>query len=237
MKFKTKVAILAGGKGKRFLPYSSVIPKPLIPINETPIIKYLVNSFKKYNFSDFIISTGYKSDLIKTYFKNEKKLKINIKFLDEKKPLGTAGPLYRIKKEIKKNDYFLLINGDVYTNVNFRKFINFAKKGNYELVVGYVNEKHKNNYGVVDVKNNSIKSIKEKPTSIFSINTGIYVIKNSYNLSKFSKNDFFTMPKLIDLYLSKNLKVGAYKINEFWASIENVDNLSKIEKKINRIKK
>ena len=96
---KTKVAILAGGKGKRFLPYSFVIPKPLMPINETPIIKYLINSFKKYSFKDFIISSGYKSDLIKTYLGNGKKLGVNIEYLEEKKPLGTAGPIFQIKKK------------------------------------------------------------------------------------------------------------------------------------------
>jgi len=230
---KTKIAILAGGKGKRFLPYSLVIPKPLMPINETPIIKYLINSFKKYRFNNFIISSGYKSDLIKSYLGKGKKLGVNIQFLDEKKPLGTAGPLYQIKKKIKKNDYFFLINGDIFTKLNFSKLIKFAKKGDYELVVAYVNRNQKNNYGVINISNNKVNSIIEKPTSKYSINAGIYVIKNSANLTKISKNQFFTMPKLINLYLSKKINVGAYKINEFWTSIENVDNLQETEKKIN----
>ena len=234
MKVKTKIAILAGGKGKRFLPYSLVIPKPLMPINETPIIKYLINSFKKYGFNNFIISSGYKSDLIKSYLGKGKKLGVNIKFLDEKKPLGTAGPLFQIKKKIKKNDYFFLINGDIYTKLNFNKLIKFAKKGNYELIVGYINKKQKYSYGVINTKEGKLKSIVEKPTNKYSINAGIYVIKNSSNLWKISKNQFFTMPKLISSYLSKNIKVGAYKINEFWTSIENVDNLQETEKKINK---
>ncbi len=232
---KTKVAILAGGKGKRFLPYSFVIPKPLMPINETPIIKYLINSFKKYSFKDFIISSGYKSDLIKTYLGNGKKLGVNIEYLEEKKPLGTAGPIFQIKKKIKRNDYFFLINGDIFTRLNFSKLISFAKKGNFELVVAYVNKTQKNSYGVMNIKNNIVSSIIEKPTNKHSINTGIYVIKNTKNLSKISKNKFLTMPKLIDLYLNKKIRVGAYKVREFWTSIENADNLLETEKKINKI--
>ena len=204
-----------------------------MPINETPIIKYLINSFKKYSFKNFIISSGYKSDLIKTYLGKGEKLKVNIEFLDEKKALGTAGPIFKIKKKIKKNDYFFLINGDIFTKLNYKKLLNFTKKGDYDLVVAYVQKKEKNSYGVMSIKDNCISSITEKPLNKHFINAGIYVIKNNLNLSNISKNQFFTMPKLIDCYLSKKIKVGAYKVNEFWTSIENVDNLLETEKKIN----
>ena len=101
----TKVVILAGGKGTRFNPFSFVIPKPLMPINQNPIILYLVKSFKKFNFKNFLISTGYQSELIKTYLGNGKKFGVKIKYYDENIPLGTAGPLYKMKKDIKTNEY------------------------------------------------------------------------------------------------------------------------------------
>jgi NDP-sugar pyrophosphorylase family protein len=230
----TKVVILAGGKGTRFNPFSFVIPKPLMPINQNPIILYLVKSFKKFNFKNFLISTGYQSELIKTYLGDGKKFGVKIKYYDENIPLGTAGPLYKMKKDIKTNEYFFLINGDVYTEINFQHMLNFAKKGKFDVVVGYIKKEFKNNFGVLNIKNNNIESIIEKPISKYNVSSGIYVIKSSKKLNIIPKNKFFTVPELISKFLSKKLKVGAYEINKYWMGIENMENLVKVE---NRIKK
>ena len=230
----SKVIILSGGKGKRFNPFSFVIPKPLMPINQNPILMYLIKAFKKYQFKNFFISTGYQSELIKAYLGNGKKLGIKVKYFNEKKPLGTAGPLSNMKKTLKTNDYFFLINGDVYTELNFKKMMNFAKKNNFDLLIGYIKKKYKNSFGVLNIKNNEVKSITEKPNSFFNINSGIYVIKNTKNLNLIPKNRFFTMPDLIDKYLLKGLKVGAYNIKDYWLGIENMENLKKVEKRLSK---
>ena len=229
-----KVVILAGGKGTRFNPFSFVIPKPLMPINQNPIILYLVKSFRKFNFKNFLISTGYQSELIKAYLGNGKKFGVKIKYYNENIPLGTAGPLFHMRKDIKINEYFFLINGDVYTEINFQNMLNFAKKGNYDVVVGYIKKEFKNNFGVLNIKNNNIESIIEKPVEKYNVSSGIYVIKNSKNLKIIPKNKFFTVPELISKFLSKKLKAGAYEVNKYWMGIENMEDLVKVE---NRIKK
>ena len=229
----TKIVILAGGKGKRFNPFSFVIPKPLMPINQNPILMYLVNSFKKYNFKNFLISTGHQAELIKAYLGTGKKLGVKVKYFNENKPLGTAGPLSKIKKEIKKNEYFFLINGDVYTELNYKKMMTFAKKGNYDMVVGFIKKKYKNSFGILDIKNSKIKNITEKPDSLFNINSGIYIIKNTTSLNFVPNNKFFTMPNLIEKYLSKDLNVGAYNIKDYWMGIENIENLKKVGTRLN----
>ena len=233
-KTTSKVIILAGGMGKRFNPFSFVIPKPLMPINQNPILMYLIKAFKKYHFRNFFVSTGYQAELIQSYLGTGRKLEVHVKYFNENKPLGTAGPLNSMKKKIKKNDYFFLINGDVYTELNFKKMMNFAKKNNFDLVIGYIKKKHKNSFGVLDIKDNKVKNIKEKPNSYFNINSGIYVIKNTKNLNIIPKNKFFTMPNLIEKYLSLGLNVGAYNINEYWLGIENMENLKKVEKRVNK---
>ena len=230
----TKILILAGGKGKRFNPFSFVIPKPLMPINQNPILMYLIKSFKKYNFKNFLISTGHQAELIKAYLGTGKKLGIKVKYFNENKPLGTAGPIGKIKKEIKINDYFFLINGDVYTEMNYKKMLIFTIKGNYDLVVGSIKKRYKNSYGVLDIKNNRIKNITEKPTSSFNISSGIYIIKNTKNLNLIPKNKFFTVPNLIERYLSKGLSVGAYDIKDYWIGIENMENLKKVGVRLNK---
>jgi len=230
----TKILILAGGKGKRFNPFSFVIPKPLMPINQNPILMYLINSFKKYNFKNFFISTGYQAELIKAYLGVGKKLGVKVKYFNENKPLGTAGPISKIKKEIKINDYFFLINGDVYTEMNYKKMMTFAKKNNYDLLVGSIKKKYKNSFGVLDIKNDKIKNITEKPNSSFNISSGIYIIKNTKNLNLIPKNKFFTMPNLIKKYISKGLNVGSYNIKEYWMGIENIENLKKVGARLNK---
>ena len=237
IKSNTKIVILAGGKGKRFNPFSFVIPKPLMPINQNPILMYLINAFKKNNFKNFFISTGYQAELIKAYLGTGKKLGVKVKYFNENKPLGTAGPLNTMKKIIKKNDYFFLINGDVYTELNFKKMMSFAKKNNFDLVIGSIKKKYKNSFGILDIKNNKVKRITEKPNSFFNINSGIYIIKNTNNLNLIPKNKFFTMPNLIEKYISKGLSVGAYNIKDYWLGIENVENLKKVEKRLKNILK
>jgi NDP-sugar pyrophosphorylase family protein len=229
-----KILILAGGKGKRFNPFSFVIPKPLMPINQNPILMYLIKSFKKYNFKNFLISTGYQAELIKAYLGTGKKLGVKVKYFNENKPLGTAGPISKIKKEIKINNYFFLINGDVYTEMNYKKMLNFTIKGNYDLVVGSIKKRYKNSFGVLDIKNGKIKNITEKPNSLFNISSGIYIIKNTKNLNLIPKNNFFTVPDLIERYLSKGLSVGAYNIKEYWMGIENMENLKKVGARLNK---
>ena len=172
--------------------------------------------------------------MIQSYLGAGNKLGVKVRYFNESKPLGTAGPLNNMKKNIKKNEYFFLINGDVYTELNFKKMMNFTKKNNFDLVIGYIKKQYKNSFGVLNIKNYKVKSIKEKPNSYFNINSGIYIIKNTKNLDFIPKNKFFTMPNLIEKYLSQGLNVGAYNINEYWLGIENMENLKKVEKRVNK---
>tara|TARA_Y100001970_G_C13570984_1_gene526203 strand:- start:213 stop:560 length:348 start_codon:yes stop_codon:yes gene_type:complete len=110
----------------------------------------------------------------------------------------------------------------------------FAKKGNYDIVVGFIKKKYKNNFGVLDIKNDKIKKITEKPNKLFNISSGIYIIKNTLDLNIIPKNEFFTMPNLIENYLSKGLNVGAYNIKDYWIGIENVENLKKVGTRLNK---
>ena len=110
----------------------------------------------------------------------------------------------------------------------------FAKKGNYDLVVGSIKRKYKNSFGVLDIKNNRIKNITEKPNSLFNISSGIYIIKNTKNLNLIPKNKFFTVPNLVEKYLSKGLSVGAYDIKDYWMGIENMENLKKVGARLNK---
>lgn len=232
---ETKVVILAGGKGTRFHPFSFVIPKPLMPIGQDPILLHLINQFKRDQFKNFIVSTGYQAELVMAYFGNGQKFDVNIEYFHEDHPLGTAGPLSLISSKFKDDEYFFLVNGDVYTELSFKKMKDFAIDNNLDIVVGCVEKTEKSSFGVLKIDSSKIKGIIEKPESKFSISSGIYVL-NGRAASQIPFNEFFTMPDLINDYLKKGLSVGAYTISDFWMGIENVENLDEVLKRTERIK-
>ena len=116
-----KAIILAGGRGKRLRPITDYVPKPLIPIKNIPIIEWQIKYLKKYGISEVIICSGYKDEMIKNYLEN-KKLGIKIIFSTESKPLGTGGAIKKAGKKIKDNS-FIVINGDIITNIDLRKLL------------------------------------------------------------------------------------------------------------------
>ncbi|MBF0292859.1 MAG: NTP transferase domain-containing protein [Nitrospinae bacterium] len=230
-----KVVILAGGKGTRLRPFSFVIPKPLLPIGEDPILLHLINRFKKSNITSFLISTGYQAELVRAYFGDGSRFGVKIKYFHEEKPLGTAGPLTLMRKEFVDDEYIFLINGDIYTELNFENMVMFANEHKYDLVVGYVEKIEKSSFGVLDVSDGQINRIIEKPETSYSISSGIYVMKSG-SIRFIPDNEYFTMPDLINSFLSRGEKVGAYKIEDFWIGIENADNLDTVLKRIDGVK-
>ena len=231
----TKVVVLAGGKGTRFRPFSFVIPKPLMPIGEQPILSHLISHFKKSKIATFLISTGYQAELVRAYFGDGSNLGVKIKYFHEEKPLGTAGPLTLMKNEFTDDEYLFLINGDIYTELNFEKMLKFSEQHQYDLVVGYVEKSTKSSFGVLEIADQKIERIIEKPETRFNISSGIYVLKGKA-IKNIPNLEFFTMPDLINSYLSRGLKVGAYKIEDFWIGIENAENLDEALKQIEATK-
>ncbi|MBF0292168.1 MAG: NTP transferase domain-containing protein [Nitrospinae bacterium] len=227
----TKVVVLTGGKGTRLRPFSFVIPKPLMPIGEDPILLHLINRFKKSNISSFLISTGYQAELVRAYFGDGSRFGVNIKYFHEEKPLGTAGPLTLMRKEFIDDEYIFLINGDIYTELNFENMVMFAKEHQYDLVVGYVEKVEKSSFGVLDITDGQINRIIEKPETRYSISSGIYVMK-SRSIRLIPDDEYFTMPDLVNSFLNRGEKVGAYRIDDFWIGIENAENLDTALKRI-----
>lgn len=226
-----KVVILAGGKGTRLRPFSFVIPKPLMPIGEDPIVLHLIKRFKQKNMTQFLISTGYQSELVRAYFGNGERFGVSIKYFHEDKPLGTAGPLSLMRDEFSDDDYVFLINGDIYTELNFEEMANFAQENRYDLVVGYVEKTEKSSFGVLDISDDKIHKIIEKPETRFRFSAGIYVLKGKA-IRRIPDAEFYTMPDLINDYLARNESVGAFQIKDFWKGIENADNLDEVYQRI-----
>ena len=160
-----KAIILAGGRGKRLRPITDYIPKPLIPINNIPIIEWQIKYLKKFGISEVIICSGYKTEMIENYLKN-KKLGIKITFSVEDKPLGTGGAIKKAGKKIKDKS-FLVINGDIITNIDLKKLI---KKNNAIAAIQL-----RTKFGILQTDKDKIMKFDEKKEiENLWMNAGIY---------------------------------------------------------------
>ena len=161
-----KAIILAGGRGKRLRPITDKIPKPLIPINNKPLIEHTIKYLKKYGITEIIISSGYKSNLIEKFLKKKKNFGCEIIFSTEKTPLGTGGAIKKALKHVNEES-FLVLNGDIVTNIDLKKIL---KKPNTIAA-----NELKTKFGTMNIKNNKILKFNEKKdvTDVW-MNPGIY---------------------------------------------------------------
>ena len=161
-----KALILAGGRGKRLRPLTDKIPKSLIPINKKPLIQYTINYLKKFGINEIIICAGYKSTQIQNFLKKKKNFGCKIEYSIEKSPLGTAGAIRNAIKNLS-DESFLVINGDVITNINLKKIL---KKPNTIAA-----SELKTKFGTMEIRNNKILKFNEK-TDVENVwmNPGLY---------------------------------------------------------------
>jgi dTDP-glucose pyrophosphorylase len=221
---KFDLFIMAGGFGKRLRPLTYTIPKPLILINGLTIISRILKSIPSENVGTIFISLHYKSILIKNYInKNYKDKKII--FFEEKKPLGTAGSLYQLKK-IKKNTNCLLVNADISTNIDFNLFFNFHLNFKSDFTVCSSNYKIDVPFGVITATGKRVKKITEKPILNLQVNTGIYFF-NVKILNLIKNRHFISATDLISILIKKKLKVYYYPIYEQWIDIGSKEDLKK----------
>jgi len=218
-----KAIILAGGRGKRLRPITDKIPKPLIPINNMPLIERSIKYLKKYGITEIIISSGYKSNKIELFLKKKKNFGCKIIFSIEKTPLGTGGAIKKALKHID-DESFLVLNGDIVTNIDLRKIL---KKPNTVAA-----NELKTKFGTMDIKNNKILKFNEKKdvTNVW-MNPGIYHLSKNVErfIPKKGSLEGIVFPKMA----RKNaLDVVKFK-NVLWFSIDSHKDIEECSKEIN----
>tara|TARA_A100001015_G_scaffold262492_1_gene308747 strand:+ start:576 stop:1610 length:1035 start_codon:yes stop_codon:yes gene_type:complete len=225
-----KVVIMAGGLGKRLLPYTKKIPKPLIKIDGKPMLERIIFQLKKYGLNKIYLSLNYKSHLIEKYFGDGKKFQVSIKYLKEKKKMGTAGSLSLLSEKI--NDPLLVMNCDIITELDFKKLIEYYEKNRADALMCVKEYAFQVPYGVVNLDKISLKSIDEKPVQKFFVNAGIYLI-NPKEIKLIPQNKFFDMPELFKILSKKNKKIVAYPVTENWSDAGSFEELKKFNVNLN----
>ncbi len=206
------VVIMAGGKGTRLDPFTRILPKPLIPIGDKPIIEIIMDKFLEYGITNFYLSINYKGEMVKSYFDYSENKNYKINYLYEKKFLGTAGSLRLLPENISKT--FILSNCDILVHADYWDLVRFHKKNKNSLTVIGSIQHYIIPYGIIKFNNGGVvNQIIEKPEYDFIVNTGIYVIEKDI-ISYIPKNIPYDITDLIDLLLKNGKKVGVYPVSE-----------------------
>lgn len=228
-KKENPVFIMAGGFGTRLRPLTDKCPKPMLPVGGKPLLETIILSLKEQGFYKFYISTHYLPEIIHEHFGNGEKLDVNIQYVHENEPLGTGGALSLLpKNEIDLP--FIVINGDVLTNMNFNKLIDFHNNQNAAATMCVREFQYQIPYGVVNSDNNMIQSMTEKPSYYFDINTGIYVISPA--LLNQVEPKFVGMPTILEQQISIDQKVASYPLHEYWLDIGHIEDYNRAQRDI-----
>ncbi|MDI6452390.1 sugar phosphate nucleotidyltransferase [Peloplasma aerotolerans] len=224
------IIIMAGGLGTRLYPYTKILPKPLIPIGEIPIVEHIMNRFHLYGSTQFYLVVNHKKNMIKAYF-SEIERTYNVSYIDENKPLGTGGGLSLLKGKIKST--FILSNCDILIEEDYGKIYDYHKKEKNLITMICSLKNIQIPYGVIEIgENGEIESMKEKPELSFFTNTGMYIVEPKV-IEELKDDMSIGFPDIIELYKSQGEKVGIYPISEnSWLDMGQLDEMEEMRRRL-----
>ena len=218
--------LMAGGKGTRLRPITNDCPKPLLPINGKPILEIILEQCINSGIRNFYISVHYLAEKIINYFGDGSKWNVNIEYLKENIPLGTAGALKLLPTNLKNS--IIVINGDVLTKTNFREILKYHSNNNADITICAREHKLSSPYGVIEVQGIKFKSIIEKPSFSQLVNAGIYAV-NPNVIKMIKPDEYLDMPELINLNQKRKKNIIVYPVHEYWIDIGKPESLNKAD--------
>lgn len=211
-----QAVILAGGKGIRLKPYTENVPKPMLTIMGYPVLEIIIRQLRHEGFREVVIAVNHLKQEIQEYFENGKKWDIKISYSEEDDPLGTAGPLKKIKN---LRDDFLVVNGDILTDLRFSDFFLLHRKSGSLCTVASYAMPFSVDFGVLKIdQNNELTDYLEKPQFYYDISMGVYGV-NKKILDYTPQDERFDMPHLIKKLIENNEKVTGYPHEGHWFDI------------------
>jgi dTDP-glucose pyrophosphorylase len=207
------VVLMAGGEGRRLRPLTEDVPKPMLSVGSKPLLETIINSFIAAGFCKFFLSVNYKAELIESHFGDGTSRGIEIQYLRETQPLGTAGSLSLLRE--RPTAPFIVMNGDILTKLDFSEILNFHRDHCMQMP-----------YGVVQVEGNNLLAIEEKPTIRNFVNAGVYVFQPEV-LDKLPTGIAMTMPDLFDRLISERSQCCVCPIREYWLDVGQMADLKR----------
>ncbi|MDC0222864.1 sugar phosphate nucleotidyltransferase [Gammaproteobacteria bacterium] len=210
-----RAVILAGGKGTRLKPYTISLPKPLVPVGDIPVMEIIIRQLKNHGFKHITLAVNHMSEIIKAYFGDGSKWDVMIDYSEEKVALGTMGPL-KIIDDLPED--FLVMNGDVITDLNFSELFKLHKSSDAFFTISTYSRKEKIDYGVIEELDGRLVEMKEKPSIDFQVSMGVYVVKKEV-LPFIPENIPYGFDQLMSDLLSNDRNVQTVKHDKYWLDI------------------
>ncbi len=214
--------VLAGGKGTRLYPYTTVLPKPLMPIGDYPILEILLRQLKHAGITEVILAVGYLSHLIEAFFQSGERLGLKITYSLEAEPLGTAGPISLVLDQLEPD--FLVLNGDLLTTMQFSNLIQQHQEHQAAATIGMYQREVKIDFGVIDMdEQGRLTRYTEKPVYHFDVSMGVNVL-NKQKITPYLKPDtYLDLPDLMMQLSQDGHLVRCYREPCYWLDIGRVD--------------
>jgi NDP-sugar pyrophosphorylase family protein len=213
-----QAVVLAGGKGTRLAPYTNVLPKPLMPIGNMPILEVLLRQMKRAGIDEVVLTVGHLAELLEAFFKDGEKFGMHIRYSIEDVPLGTAGPLALVDG---LKDTFLVCNGDVLTTMDIRDLVRFHREQGGVATIAMHHRQVKINLGVIHMNGgHEITGYHEKPNLEYMVSMGIYVFEPKV-IDYIAPNCYLDFPDLILKLLAAQEKVCGFPYQGYWQDLGN----------------
>lgn len=224
--------IMAGGRGQRLRPMTDQTPKPLLQIGDKPIIEYNVDRLQLYGVRNLHISVKYLAEQLEDYFKDGSDRGMNIQYIHEDEPLGTIGAASMVEEF--ENDYVLVMNSDLLTNIDFEQMFNTLVESGASMAMATVPYEVQIPYAVIETENEHVQSFAEKPTYTYYSNAGIYMMKRSV-IDLIPKGEHFNATDLVEKVIASGEKVKPFSILGYWLDIGKPEDFAKAQVDIKRI--
>lgn len=210
-----RAVILAGGKGTRLAPYTTVLPKPLMPIGDMPILEIVLRQLAYHGFKDITLAVGHLAELLMAYCGDGGKFGVNIDYSREEEPLGTAGPISLIPN---LNETFIVMNGDLLSTLDYSAMWKYHKERGAIATLASYRRDIKIDLGVIESEEGWVKDYIEKPTYHYAVSTGIYIFEPAI-LNYIERGKRLDLPELVLRLLKENQKVNIYNFDGYWLDI------------------
>jgi len=214
--------ILAGGQGTRLRPYTTVLPKPLMPVGDYPILEIILRQLRKAGVEEVILAVGHMSQLFQAFFQDGSRYGLKILYSFEQTPLGTAGPIALAIDQLGED--FLVLNGDLMTTLNFRNLIRFHEEKQAAATIGIYRREVKIDFGVIETEiDGELRRYVEKPALEYEVNMGIHVLKKNAVQPFLKAGERLDIPDLMMSLVRDGHRVMCYREACYWLDIGRID--------------
>ena len=210
-----EVVVLAGGKGTRLAPYTTVLPKPLMPIGEMPVLEILIRRLAASGYRRVHLAVGYLAELIEAYFGDGSRFGVELGYLRETEPRGTAGPLAELQTGAER---LLVMNGDLFTALDFGALVHHHVSSGASATIAVRQRDVEIEFGVIKLDGDRIVGFDEKPTLVYDVSMGVYVFERRVT-ELIPRGRYFDFPHLVYELLDRGWPVSAYRSTDFWLDI------------------